>query len=382
MLNKKASHSLLVCGFLCAVTSCGGPGKSATSGGPPPMPPPAVRVGTVQVRNIPLYGDFIGQTDAKETVNIVPRVTGFLEKVYFTEGAPIHKGQMLYQIEQASYQASLESANAKLAQDQASLVRYDRDVARLEPLVKEQAATQQDLDTAISGAAQYRAAIKGDQASIDTAQLNLSYALISSPIDGIIGKLAVTRGNLVSAGQSTALATISSFDPMYVYFSAPEVTYLAFRRSNGNPDRPPPVSMELVLADGRPFDHRGKLDFADRTVDSQTGTLTLRAVFPNPNALLRPGQFARVHFVTGERRDAVLVPKEAVTENLNSRSVLTVDAANKANLKTIKTDGEFENSFIVHSGLSGGETIVIEGAQKVRPGSTVRPIDATAAQER
>ncbi len=163
------------------------------------MPPPAVRVGRVQVKTIPIYGDFIGQTDAKETVNIVPRVTGFLETIYFTEGARVHKGQMLYQIEQASYQASLESANAKLAQDQASLIRYERDVARLEPLVKEQAATQQDLDSAISGAAQYRAAIKGDQASIGTAQLNLNYASISSPIDGIIGKLAVTRGNLVSA---------------------------------------------------------------------------------------------------------------------------------------------------------------------------------------
>ncbi len=381
MLNKTVCPSLIVCSFICAVTSCGGPGKSATPSGPP-MPAPAVRVARVQVRTIPLYGDFIGQTDAKETVNIVPRVTGFLEKVYFTEGAPVHKGQALFQIEQASYQASLESANAKVAEDQASLIRYDRDVARLEPLVKEQAATQQDLDTAVSGAAQYRAAIKGDQASIDTAQLNLGYTLISSPIDGIIGKLGVTRGNLVSAGQSTALATISSFDPMYVYFSAPEVTYLAFRRSHGNPNKPPPISMELILADGRPFDHRGKLDFADRTVDSQTGTLTLRAVFPNPNALLRPGQFARVHFVRGERRDAVLVPKEAVTENLNSRSVLTVDGANKAHLKTITTDGEFENSFIVHAGLSGGETIVVEGAQKVLPGSTVRPVGGPWTQER
>ena len=381
MSIKNISPTLLLSGLICAMTSCGGAGQSATSG-PPPMPAPAVRVGRVQVKTIPLYGDFIGQTDAKETVNIVPRVTGFLETIYFTEGAPVHKGQMLYQIEQASYQASLESANAKLAQDQASLIRYERDVARLEPLVKEQAATQQDLDSAISGAAQYRAAIKGDQASIDTAQLNLNYASISSPIDGIIGKLALTRGNLVSAGQSTALATISSFDPMYVYFSAPEVTYLAFRRSNRNPDGPPPVSMELTLADGRPFDHRGKLDFADRTVDSQTGTLTLRAVFPNPNALLRPGQFARVHFLTGERRNAVLVPKEAVTDTLNSRSVLTVDSANKASLKTITTDGEFENSFIVHSGLSGGEAIIVEGAQKVRPGSTVRPIDAPASREK
>ncbi len=151
MSIKNTSHSLILCGFICAVTSCGGPGKPAAA---PPIPPPAVRVGRVQVRTIPLYGDFIGQADAKETVNIVPRVTGFLEEVYFTEGAPVHKGQMLYQIEQASYEASLESANAKLAQDQASLIRYERDVARLEPLVKEQAATQQDLDSAISGAAQ------------------------------------------------------------------------------------------------------------------------------------------------------------------------------------------------------------------------------------
>jgi membrane fusion protein (multidrug efflux system) len=159
----------------------------------PAMPPPAVKTAIVKVETIPTYGDFVGQSAAKETVNIVPRVTGFLEKIYFTEGAQVNAGEALFRIEQASYLISVKSAEAKLAQDEALLIKYQRDVARLEPLTREHAATQTDLDTAISGAAQQKAAMKGDQAVIDTAKLNLSYTEIPTPISGIIGKLNVTQ---------------------------------------------------------------------------------------------------------------------------------------------------------------------------------------------
>ena len=338
------------------------------------MPAPTVRVAIVAVQNVPVYGDFIGQTDAKEMVNVIPRVTGYLEKIYFREGSEIHQGGPLFQIEQANYKAALEAAEAKLAQDRATLEKHRRDIARLEPLVMEKAATQQDLDDAGAGRLEMEAALRGDQASIDTAQLNLQYTVIHSPIDGIVGRLGVTVGNYVTAGQATALATISSFDPMYVYFSVPEAQYLAFHKKYGGSGAPTSVPVQLIMADGQTFAHPGAIDFVDRSADPQTGTVGLRARFANPQALLRPGQFARVRFLLDRRANAVLVPKEAVTQTLTSKSVLIVDEQNKVSVRTIGTDGEFGENYIAGSGLRGGERIVVEGMQKVRPGSTVQPV--------
>ncbi len=351
------------------------PGAAAAS-----APPTTVRVGEVLVQTVPVYGDFVGQTEAKETVNILPRVTGFLEKTPFREGSQMRKGDVLFQIEQAQYKAAVTSAQAKLAQDQALLIRYQRDIARLAPLVKEQAATQQDLDMAVAGEAQQLAAIKSDQAAIETAELNLSYTVIRSPIDGIVGRLGVTVGNLVSPGQTTPLATISSYDPIYVYYSIPETAYLTFQRKRIAGKRPAEVQLDLILADNRRYPYRGRFTFIDRTVDPQTRTLTVRAEFPNPTALLRPGQFTRVQFIIEEWPNAVLVPKEAVTETLNTKSVLLVGANNKTSLKTITTDGEYEDSYIVRSGLWGGEKVVVEGTQKVRPGMTVAPAPISAGR--
>jgi membrane fusion protein (multidrug efflux system) len=324
---------------------------------------------------VPVYGEFIGQTDAKETVNVIPRVTGYLEKIYLREGSQIRRGDMLFQVEQANYKAAMESAEAKLAQDKATLEKYRRDIARLEPLVKEQAATQQDLDSAVAGRLEMEAALRGDQASIDTAQLNLDYTVIHSPIDGIVGRLGVTVGNYVTAGQATALATVSSFDPMYVYFSVPEATYLAFYKKYGQ-GAPTSVPVQLVMADGQTFSHPGAIDFVDRSADPQTGTVGLRARFANPQALLRPGQFARMRFVLEQRAGAVLIPKEAVTQTLTSKSVLLVDGQNKVSVRTVATDGEYEDYYIVGAGLQGGERIVVEGTQKAIPGMTVQPVAA------
>jgi membrane fusion protein (multidrug efflux system) len=354
-------------------TSCGSSKGLAEGTATPKIPPPSVTIAIVEVRTVPLMGDFIGQSSAKETVSVVPRVTGFLEQIYFKEGAEVHKGETLFQIEQASYKIAIESAQSKLAQDAAQLVKYQRDVARLEPLAAQHAATQTDLDTAVSGAAQQKAAMEGDQASIDTAQLNLSYTILSSPINGIIGKLGVTKGNVVTAGQTTALAVISSFDPIYVDFSVPEALYLTLRRKNMDRQTAPRIPLNLVLADGKSFANTGYLDFTDRTVDAQTGTLSARGVFRNPGGLIRPGEFARVRFITQELAGAVLVPKGAITETLNTKAVLILDNANKAQQKTVTLDGDYQEYFIVHSGLTGGERVVVQGVAKVHPGMTVTP---------
>lgn len=359
---------------LVGLAGCSAKEKNDHSKAAGQPPPPSVGTALVKVMTVPVMGDFIGQSSAIDTVNITPRVTGFLEKVYFTEGLDVHAGEALFQIEQASYRIAIESAEAKLAQDQAQLVKYQRDVARLQPLAAQHAATQTDLDTAISGAAQQTAAMKGDQASIDTAKLNFSYTVISSPIDGMIGNLGVTKGNLVTAEQTTALATISSYDPIYVYFTVPEAQYLTVRRRLGVREAPPPIPLDLILADGEPLPNKGVIDYAARAVDPQTGTLSLRGVFPNPGGLLRPGEFARVRFITDERQGTVLVPKGAVTEVLNIKVVFVLDAANKAMQKTVTLDGDYQDDFIVHSGLNGGERVVAEGVEKVHGGMTVNPV--------
>lgn len=363
--------SLLGLAALVAATSCGDK-RGQTSNAQPP-PPPAVIVAPVVVKTVPVYGEFVGQTAAKDTVNVEARVGGFLEKVFFTEGSRIQTGQVLFQIEQAPYRAALEAAQGKLAQDQANLLKAEKDVARLEPLVAQQAAPAQDLDASTAARAQYQAAIRSDQANIDTAKLNLSYTTIRSPIDGIIGKYLVTVGNLVGQGQTTQLATISSFNPMYVYFTVPEATYLEYRRRHPGLEagRVSHIPLELILADNRPFRYKGFLNFADRTVDPTTGTLSLRGEFPNPEALLRPGQFARVRLIMEERPNAILVPQQAITETLNTKGVMVVGEGNKVALKSVTVDGAYEQDAIIHSGLQAGDKVIVEGLQKVRPGMTV-----------
>ena len=178
---------------------------------------------------------------------------------------------------------------------------------------------------------------------------------------------------MVNAAQTTALAVVSSFDPIYVDFSVPEALYLTLRRKNMDRKTAPRIPLNLVLADGKPFANTGFLDFTDRTVDAQTGTLSARGVFRNPGGLIRPGEFARVRFVTQELAGAVLVPKGAITETLNTKAVLILNDANQAMQKTVILDGDYQGYFIVHSGLTGGERVVVEGVAKVHPGMTVTP---------
>ena len=269
------------------------------------------------------------------------------------------------------------SAEAQLARDQASLNKALKDVARLKPLAADHAASEQDLDAAVAQQESLQAAVKADQAAITDAKLNLSYTVIRSPIDGTIGKLAVTRGNLVGKGDNTLLATVSSFDPIYVYFSVPEGQSTDFLSKHVQGKGKVP-QLELQLSDGTAFAHKGTIDFADRAIDAATGTLTLRGVFPNPQGLLRPGQFARVRVGGEQVQNAVLIPQKAVSDMLNRKVAMTVDSQNIAILQPITIGGEYQDQFIVTSGLKGGERIIVEGLQKARPGAPVSPVPATA----
>ncbi len=356
--------------------------KAKQEAAAPPPPPPGVVVAEVVERPVPIVRDFTARTDAVPTVEVRARVAGVLEQVQFREGSVVKQGQTLFVIQREEYQAALASARAHLAKAHADLTRArdvsvvatakaqleqrkaelgktQKDVARFRPLVEAQAIPQQDLDTAVAAEkvaaagveaseSQLRdtelvqrtqiqlaeAAVQSAQASVTQAELNLSYTTIQSPINGIIGKLLVDRGNLVGKSEPTLLATVSSMDPIFVDFSVAEADYLRLApRINVDAEgrvRDAKATLELYLADGSLLPHRGRVDFVDRAVDLKTGTIGVRAQFPNPGNLVRPGQFARVRSVVEERPKAVLVPQLAVQEQQGAKTVLVVDGESKA----------------------------------------------------
>lgn len=345
----------------------------------PEQPAPAptvVELAQAQVMTVPVDHQYVGQTSAKETVDLRARVGGLLEKIHFQEGSHVRAGEVLFEIERTTYQATLEAAEANLARDQATLLKTSQDVRRLKPLAAAQAAPEQDLDAAVAQQAASQAAIRADKAQIAQAKLDLSYTTVRSPIDGVIGKLAVTRGNLVGKGDNTLLATINSYNPIYVYFSIPEASTLAFLRQHQGKGKAGQLALEL--SDGSEYPSKGTLDFVDRAIDQNTGTLAMRGVFANAQGQLRPGQFVRIR-VSGEVvPNAVLVPQKAVTDMLNKKMVMVVDAHNVVNLREVTLGGEYQNEVILSHGLLGNERVIVEGLQKVRPGDTVAPMPASA----
>jgi membrane fusion protein (multidrug efflux system) len=417
---------------LVAAAGCGrGDVKEARQA--PADPPPTVIVAEVPRRDVQVSGDFVARTEAVPTVEIRARVAGVLESVRFREGSEVRQGQVLFVIQQEEYRAGLQSARAQLAkaqadlsrardasivdrarahlhQAQADLGRAQQDVARYRPLAQEQAVPQQDLDTALSReqvavaaveaaeaalkdtVLQQRtaihlgeAAVEAARAAVTQAELNLKYTVIEAPISGIISKLAVDRGNLVGKGDATALATVSAVDPMYVDFAVTEADYLRLvKRQPGlgrgelRPDRPP--TLQLLLADGSTFPHRGRPVFVDRAIDQQTGTIRVRSEFPNPDKVLRAGQFGRVRAIVEERPAATLVPQVAVQDLQGAKTVLVVGEGDKVALRTVTIAEPYEDFYIVRAGLEPGERVIVEGIQKARPGQQVKPESrATAA---
>ena len=391
----------------------------------PAGPPPTVIVAEVPQRTVQLSAEFVARTEAVPTVEIRARVPGMLEDVRFREGSEVGRGQVLFLIQQDEYKAALQSARAQLAKAEADLTRardvsvIDRaraqldqakadlgrarqDVARYRPLAQAQAIPQQDLDTAVSKEQVAAAAVEGAEAALkDTvlsqrtaiqlseaavesakaavtqAELNLKYTVVASPVAGIVSKLAVDTGNLVGKGEPTLLATVSSIHPMFVDFSIVEADYLrlvkrvpGLGRGEVPPGRAP--SLELVLADGAVFPHKGRPIFVDRAIDLKTGTIAVRAEFPNPERVLRPGQFGRVRAVTEEVPNAVLVPQAAVQEMQGVKSVLVVGEGDKVALRTVTLREPYEQFYIVSDGLKPGERVVVEGIQKARPGMQVK----------
>ena len=392
---------------------------------PAAAPPPTVIVAEVPQQTASVAAEFVARTEGVPTVEIRARVPGVLEEVRFRQGSEVERGQVLFVIQQDEYKAALQSARAQLAKAEADLTRardvsvVDRaraqldqakadlgkarqDVARYRPLAEAMAIPQQDLDAAISKEQVTAAGVEGAEAALkDTvlsqrtaiqlseaavesakaavtqAELNLKYTMVESPVTGIISKLAIDTGNLVGKGESTLLATVSSIHPIFVDFSIVEADYLrlvkrvpGLGRGDVPPDRAP--SLELVLADGTVFPHKGRPIFIDRAIDLKTGTIAVRAEFPNPERVLRPGQFGRVRAVTEQVPNAILVPQVAVQDVQGVKSVLVVGEGDKVSLRTVVLREPYLQFYIVSSGLKPGERVIVEGIQKARPGMQVK----------
>lgn len=357
-----------------AVTACG---KKPAQTGPPP--PPAVLVAPVEQRTVPLYVENVAQTDAAFTVEIRARVQGFLVQAPFREGGLVKKGDLLFQIDPKPYQAALDQAEANLAKAEATLERARADVKRLEPLVKQSAISQQDLDNAIATAKVAEADVQGLKAGVKTAELNLSYTEMRAPFDGVIGAREVDVGNYVGSSADTMLlAVVSTMDPMRAHFNVPENNYLRFQRRFMGDDaarlkHSEAMEFRLILGDGATYEHEGRFEFADRALDSKAGTLKVVVSFPNPEGLLKPGQFGRVRAKTEERPGALLVPQRAVVTVQSARYVLVVGEGGKVEQRTVKTGDRYEDYFIVADGVKAGEKVIVEGLQKARAGMVVTP---------
>lgn len=358
-----AGWSLVLAACLAA---CGGEEAPAPQ-------PPEVQVATVLQRDVPIVIENIGQTRGSTEVEVRARSQGFLESVDFKEGSFVSKGDLLYTIDPRNLQAALAEARGRLASAQADLARADQDVARYKPLVALNAIPRQQYDTAVAVANASRAAVDAAAAAAENAAIDLEYTKIYAPIDGLVGKTEVKPGNLVGRGENTLLTTVSTIDPIHVRFSISEQDYLRYARSerergtNGDRGR-----FELVLADGSLHPHRGNLEFADRIVDPTTGTLLLEASYPNPEKVVRPGQYARVRAAVDMKKNAILVPQRSVKELQATYTVAVVDGQGKVTMRTVKAGDRIGSLWVIESGLAAGESVVVEGLQKVRNGMTVK----------
>jgi membrane fusion protein (multidrug efflux system) len=370
----------LAAGLLATLIASACGGETA----PAAPPPPEVLVSPVEQRDVPVVTELVGQTKGSQDVEIRARVEGYLETVAFTEGSIVRKGQTLYHIDPKPLQATLSNARADLATAEARLAKTNNDVNRLRPLAARQAVSQQELDNAVANQDAAKAQVDAHRATVEKARLDLGYTAITAPIGGMVGTTLVRAGNLVGRGESTLLTTVSEIDPILFTAGISEAEYLRIARRADELRKElggKPVPVDLLLADGVVHSHQGRVDAIERAVDPATGTLSVQFRFPNPGGIVRPGQYGRVRFVLETRKNALLVPQRAVQELQSLYSVAVAGSDNKLTVKTVKVGPRVGSEWIIESGLSAGERVVVEGAQRVRPGTVVTPKPAPAAGE-
>ena len=347
---------------------------------PPPPQPIDVTVLRLEPQPATVTLEYVARTEAFNTVEIRPRTGGLLQTQVALEGAVVHAGQLLFRIDPQPYEQALAQAKAATAQAHSGLEQALRDQARIAPLSMVDAASQQEVDAVVARVEAGRAAVDAAKAAQTTAELNLGYTSITSPIAGVLGRAQVRVGALVTAYQ-TLLTTVYDTDPMYVNYSISEQRLLELQKVSGvsvdNKIKNPPV-FHVVLADGSVYPHAGTLNFVDAVVDPRTGTLPVRLTVPNPEKLLRAGQFARVVVDAQKLTDALLLPQRAVQETQGRNFVWIADAQNKAQRRDVVMGPRVGEQWLVLSGLSAGDMVVVDGAQKLRNDSSIKP--APAAQ--
>jgi membrane fusion protein (multidrug efflux system) len=365
-----------LCTFLLAVAACDKPAA-------PPVPPvPEVGVMQVSGRTTPLTVDLVADIRAYREVELRPLVSGIVEKQLFKPGQLVREGQTLFIIDTRSLDSAVADARAKLVEAEAQYDRAKQDVARYEPLLVDDAIPRQTYDQAVSALKQAASTVDSRKEGVTRARIDRGYAEVKAPVSGQVGLQKVEVGGLASAGQ-TVLAVVSTLDPVFAYVSVPEAEYLAFSRriATNQPDerlrRQMPV--ELMLSDGTKYEQTGRFDFADREVNSTTGTLTLRAVFANPADLLRPGMTGRVRVVYDVAKEAIVIPQKAVSELLGRAFVSVVLADGKVEQRPVVTGDRIGDQWLIREGLKPGDTVIVEGLQKARPGSTVKPMPLAAS---
>ncbi|HDR9073549.1 TPA: efflux RND transporter periplasmic adaptor subunit [Burkholderia vietnamiensis] len=347
----------------------------------PPPQTPEVGVVTVQPQAVPIYTELPGRTSAFLVAQVRARVDGIVLRREFVEGSDVKAGQRLYKIDPAPYLAQLNSAKATLAKAQANLVTQNALVARYKVLVAANAVSKQDYDNAVATQGQAAADVAAGKAAVETAQINLGYTDVVSPISGRVGISQVTPGAYVQASQATLMSTVQQPDPVYVDLTQSSLEGLKLRQDvqSGRlkTSGPGAAKVSLILEDGKTYPVPGKLQFSDVTVDQTTGSVTIRAVFPNPNRVLLPGMFVRARIEEGVNENAFLVPQIGVTHDQKGQAIaMVVNASNKVEPRPLKTTGMNGQNWIVEGGLNAGDRVIVQGGDKARPGTTVKTVAA------
>jgi len=338
------------------------------------------QVVAVEQRDVPVVDEWVGTLDGFVNAQVRAQVSGYLIRQDYKEGSAVRQGDLLFEIDPRPFAAALAQAEGALAQAKAQLGKAALDVARYTPLALDKAISQEDLDNAVQAKLAAEAQVASAGAAADQARLNLGFTRITAPVDGISGLIRAQVGDLVGPATG-ALTTVSTVDPIKAYFPISEQTYLRFRaREAGASAIPAGTKFELVLSDGSLYGRAGEFYAIDNQVDANTGTLRVVALFPNPDRLLRPGQYAKVRAVVNVLKGALLVPQRALTELQGGYQVATVDPGNHAHIVTVRTGVQSGGMVVVESGLRPGDRVVADGIQKIRDGALVNPMPYSTAE--
>jgi RND family efflux transporter MFP subunit len=378
---KRISIGLVAAVLLVSALGCSN-GKVRAAA---PPPPPVVEVAPVIQKDVPVQGEWVGTLEGYVNAQIQPQVSGYLIRQDYHEGAFVKKGQLLFEIDPRPFQAALDQAKGQLTQAEAQMANADINVKRDVPEAEAHAIPQSQLDNDTQSLLGAKAAVQADQAAVEQAALNLGYTKVISWIDGIAGITTVQVGNLV--GQSTVLTAVSQVNPIKVYFPISEQEYLRMADGSapGSVDfvaRASRIPLKLTLADGSTYSYSGKIIFADRQVNTQTGTIQIVGDFPNSRNLLRPGQYARIQAPTGSIAGALLIPQAAVNQQQGTYQVTVVSADNRAQLRTVQVGPTVGTLWVITSGLKPGERVAAVGAEKVKDGQAVNPTPYKETEDR